>query len=379
MSCRNQNVDRAPSSQIIEDDHSHDENENQVSLTQKQMETIGVELGEIEQKELQNVIRANGLLKVPNQSKAQVTSLYSGQIKSISVRPGDLVRKGQTIAVIENPSQVLVQEQYLNVMSQIQMTQTEVNRQKELYEGSAGALKNLQYAESQLKTLQTQKASLSKQLQMMGINPSSVSNRNLSSSMSVKAPISGEIGAVLVDIGAYVDMASPIVNIVDNSSLHLDLGVFEKDLAQVKKGQLIHFTLTNNPVKEYDAQIFSIGTAFEDGSKSIPVHARVDGDKSGLIDGMNVVALISIGESLVPAIPTEAIVNVGAEDFIFIVIGQEEDEFTFEKIPVVKGTTDVGYSQITPLIEIPDDSKIVTKGAFFVMSKLTNTGEDHHH
>lgn len=379
MSCRNQNVDGAPSSQIIEDDHSHDENENQVSLTQKQMETIGVELGEIEQKELQNVIRANGLLKVPNQSKAQVTSLYSGQIKSISVRPGDLVRKGQTIAVIENPSQVLVQEQYLNVMSQIQMTQTEVNRQKELYEGSAGALKNLQYAESQLKTLQTQKASLSKQLQMMGINPSSVSNRNLSSSMSVKAPISGEIGAVLVDIGAYVDMASPIVNIVDNSSLHLDLGVFEKDLAQVKKGQLIHFTLTNNPVKEYDAQIFSIGTAFEDGSKSIPVHARVDGDKSGLIDGMNVVALISIGESLVPAIPTEAIVNIGAEDFIFIVIGQEEDEFTFEKIPIVKGTTDVGYSQITPLIEIPDDSKIVTKGAFFVMSKLTNTGEDHHH
>ncbi len=35
---------------------------------------------------------------------------------------------------------------------------------------------------------------------------------------------------------------------------------------------------------------------------------------------------------------------------------------TFEKIPVVKGTTDIGYTEITPLKEIPAHAKIVVKG-----------------
>lgn len=359
-------------------EHAH-ESENEVSLNDAQIGAIGLELGKIEQKELRNVIKANGFLKVPNQSKASVTSLYSGQIKSIFIRPGEKVGKGQQIALIENPNQVLVQEQYLTVVGQIQMAETEVKRQKELYEGNAGALKNLQYAESQLKMLRTQKASLIKQLQLMGISTSSISASNLSSTMTVRSPISGVVGAVLVDIGSYVDISSPIAEIIDNSDLHLDLNIFEKDLSSVQIGQTIHFTLTNNSVKEYDASIFSIGSAFEDNSKAIPVHAKVKGDKTGLIDGMNVVAIISIGESLVPAVPTESIVNSGAEDFIFILEKKEGSDNIYKKIPVVKGTTDVGYSQITPLIEIPNDSRVVTKGAFFLMAKMNNTGEDHDH
>lgn len=359
-------------------EHAH-ESENEVSLNDAQIGAIGLELGKIEQKELRNVIKANGFLKVPNQSKASITSLYSGQIKSIFIRPGEKVGKGQQIALIENPNQVLVQEQYLTVVGQIQMAETEVKRQKELYEGNAGALKNLQYAESQLKMLRTQKASLVKQLQLMGISTSSISASNLSSTMTVRSPISGVVGAVLVDIGSYVDISSPIAEIIDNSDLHLDLNIFEKDLSSVQIGQTIHFTLTNNSVKEYDALIFSIGSAFEDNSKAIPVHAKVKGDKTGLIDGMNVVAIISIGESLVPAVPTESIVNSGAEDFIFILEKKDGSDNIYKKIPVVKGTTDVGYSQITPLIEIPNDSRVVTKGGFFLMAKMNNTDEEHDH
>ncbi len=56
----------------------------------------------------------------------------------------------------------------------------------------------------------------------------------------------------------------------------------------------------------------------------------------------------------------------------------EEKETTFEIIPVAKGTTEVGYTQITLLKEIPKDAKIVVKGAFFVMAKMTNAGEGEH-
>lgn len=396
FSCK-QDASKNPEGTTEHDNHGHDEgsghdehdgegSENVTTLTEGQVKAIKLAFGEVEMKELTNAIKANGYLKVPNQNKAQVTSLYSGQIKSIRVQPGDHVGKGQTIAVLENPNQIIVQEQYLTIVGQIKMTETEVKRQKELYEGNAGALKNLQYAQSQLRTLKTQRASLAKQLQLMGINPGSVSSKNMHSTLVVRAPISGVIGQIFVDIGTYVDVSYPIADIVDNNNLHLDLDIFEKDLPKISKGQLIHFTLTNNPVKEYDAEIFSIGSTFEDQSKAIPVHARVKGDKTGLIDGMNVVAIISIGKNTVPAVPSEAIVNIGAEDFIFIQkqVAHEhseeehEHEFQFEKIPVVKGTTDVGYTEITALREISKNAKIVTTGAFFIMAKFNDSAEDSH-
>ena len=56
----------------------------------------------------------------------------------------------------------------------------------------------------------------------------------------------------------------------------------------------------------------------------------------------------------------------------------DEKGIRFERIPVAKGGTDIGYTEITLLKEIPANAKIVTKGAFFVSAKMTNT-EGHGH
>ncbi len=217
----------------------------------------------------------------------------------------------------------------------------------------------------------------------------------------------------MVNIGSYVDGNNTIAEIVDNSQLHLDLYVYEKDLAKLKEGQSIHFTLTNNPGKEYDADVYAISNTFEQNTKAIAIHAKVKGNKQGLIDGMSITALVSLENATLDAVPTDAIVSHEGQDYIFIVTdahteeehhdhGAEEtaehnhDEHghnhtkkevapknekgtSFEKIPVRKGTTDVGYSEITLLKDIPKNSKIVTKGAFFILAKMSNKGEGHQH
>lgn len=380
-----------------EDEHA---NPNTATLTEVQMKSIGVELGSIEQKQLTASLKTNGLLKVPNQNKASVNSIYSGVIKSLLVQPGNIVRKGQIIATVANPEFIQAQSQYLSVNAKISMAELEVTRQKELNAGNAGALKNLQAAETELRTLRTVRSTLQQQIQLMGINPSRLSNGKLISVLAITSPINGVVSNVIVKMGSYVDVSTPVAEIVDNSQLHLDLFVYEKDLPKLKNNQLIHFTLTNNPGKEYDAQIYSLGSSFEGESKAVTVHAKVQGDKTGLIDGMTITAVISLENATVPAVPTDAIVTIAGQDYIFMVTDEHaEDEhqqekdsvkhdvkeqhkegkgLTFEKIPVAKGTTDVGYTEITLLKEIPKDAKIVVKGAFFVLAKMTNTGEHEH-
>jgi RND family efflux transporter MFP subunit len=378
------------------DAHMGEGDPDTVSLTEEQIKNIGIELGRIEEKQLTSSLKANGTLKVPNQNKASISSVYSGVIKSLLVQPGNTVKKGQLIAKIANPDFLQVQSQYLSVVSKISLAEMEVKRQRELNAGNAGALKNLQAAEAELKTLQTLKASLSQQIQLMGINPASISNGKLASLISLTSPINGVVSDVKVQMGSYVDASTVVAEVVDNSQLHLDLFVYEKDLPKLKNGQVIHFNLTNNPGKEYDAQIFSLGSSFEGESKAVSVHAKVLGDKTGLIDGMNITAAISLNKATMPAVPNDAIVSTGGRDYIFMLseaymqksrqdsssqkidVIAKENVRNFEKIPVVKGTSDIGYTEITLLKEIPEDAKIVVKGAFFVLAKMTNTGEHDH-
>ena len=359
------------------------EDPNVAHFTEEQIKTVGIQMGSIESKELSNTIKVSGMLTVPNQNKAFVTPSYSGIVRSLYVQPGNYVSKGKVIATISNPDLIVMQQQLQQVNGQIRMAELEVTRAQQLYKGNAAPLKKFQQAQTDLATLRSQRSGLQKQLGSIG------AAQGYSSSLAVRAPISGTVSKVIAQIGSNVDMASPIAEIVSNAALHLDIYVYEKDLGKVQPGQTIHFTLTNSPGKEYDAKITSIGTAFEGESKTVPVHAQVFGDRAGLIDGMNVTAVISLDNQTAASVPTEAIVNDKGQDFIFIMQNKddkegdnkktvEKKEISFEKIPVAKGVTDLGYTQITPLKPMPPNAKIVTKNAFFILAKLNNKGEEGH-
>jgi len=377
-------------------EENHDETPQTIAeLTKEQMKSVGVTLGNIEMKELTSTIKANGLLRVPNNKKATVTSLYGGVIRTIKVQIGDFVKKGQILATINNPEYIQVQEQYLTVNSRISFAEQEFRRQKELFDNDAGAKKNLQSADSELKSLRTQRASLQRQLQLMGISPEKIANGNLRSGLVITSPINGTVSNINAQIGSYVDVSSPVLDIIDNQSIHLDLQVFEKDLPKMRVGQIVHFKLTNNPETEYDAKIYSIGSSFENESKTISVHANVTGNKIGLIDGMSITGIVSLDKSTTPAIPNEAIVEADGKYYVFVQTHKKAAEehheenqnketkensktVNFEKIEIVKGASDMGYTAITSVSPIAQDAKIVVKGAFFVNAKLTNSGEHEH-
>lgn len=346
-------------------------------LTEEQMKSIQIELSSIEKKQLGASIKANGILKVPNQNKASVTTLIGGVVNSLLVQSGSTIKQGQLLATIANPSFVTMQEDFLNTNTKIELAQTELTRQKNMQQGNAGSLKNVQIAETELKLLQIKKMSLKKQLELIGINTQNISANNIQSNLSIVSPIGGSVNKVLVNIGSYVDANSPIAEIVDNNQLHLYLYVYEKDFLQLKENQTVHFTLTNNPVKEYDATIFNISNTFEDNTKSIAIHAAIQGDKKGLIDGMSATAVISLAKNTIDAVPSSAIINQDGKEYIFVVSKKENHNTFFEKIPIRKGVSEVGYSEITLLQEIPPKSQIVSKGAFFIFSKMNENNHEH--
>lgn len=391
-----------------EHDHAA-EVSNIASLTAAQIAAVDIKLGAVENKNLTATLRVNGMLRVPNNNKANVTSLYGGVVKSLHVQLGDQVRKGQVIARVTNPEFVQIQEEYLTLASRIALAEQELQRQQQLNEGNAGTMKNLQAARAALNTLRTRRASLQQQIKMMGINPASITDDKMQADLLVTSPISGVVSDVFAKIGSYVDVSSPVIEVVDNGLIHLDLQVFEKDLPHVKIGQVVNFTLTNNPQISYAANVVTVGASFENDSKSVAVHCTVIGNKTGLIDGMNTIAAVGLNDVLVAAVRNEAIVEADGKFYIFIQSEKEGEEhhdevghehsneerhdhqhdeknmqrettFNFERVEVNKGISEMGYTAITPVAKLPTGVKVVTQGAFFIQAKMSNnSGHSHSH
>lgn len=419
--CKSDNKQTSETSEhSAESEHEHEHTDSEkstiASLTEDQIKEVGIQFGKIEQKNLTAQITANGVLNVPNNNRSNVTPLYGGVIQNLLVQLGDHVRKGQTIATIINPQFIQIQEDYLNANNEIIAAEQELQRQQELNAGNAGVKRNLQNASSNLNILRTKKAATAKQLQLLGINPNSISTSSIKSALSISSPINGVVSNVYAKLGSYVDVASPIVEVVDNSMIHLDLQVFERDLPKLKIGQEINFTTTNNPAKTFSAKISRIGASFENESKTIAIHCLVIGDKTGLIDGMNTSGSISVDNITSEAVPNEAIVESEGKTYIFIetkkVAEEHEDhehdhaaeneskelpvhnedevhnhsqieksssnKVNFEKIEVIRGVSNMGFTGITPINEIPSDSKVVIKNAFFINAKMSGTvGHSH--
>lgn len=378
-----------PRSEHDEHEHAHNEQEAEntvASVTEEQMKSIGLQLGNIERKALTATLRVNGTVNVPNANKAVITSLYGGVIKKLNVDVGDAVKKGEVIATLVHPQFIELQEEYLNLTDQLSLAEQERNRQQLLTEGNVGARKNMQQADIEYNKMKTRQTSLRAQLELMGVDVSSINPSNLWSTLSITSPVNGVVGEVFGKQGSFVDVSTPLAEVIESSRLHVDLNVFEKDLPALKVGQQIHFVQTNNPAKNYDAQIYAIGAAFENDSKSIPVHCTVNGDKTGLIDGMNVSALISLDKAMHTAVPNEAIVDAQGKSYIFLVADKSADSpahegqraVDFERIEVVTGASDMGYTAITPARTVDGNNRIVVKGAFFVNAILAGTAGHSH-
>lgn len=363
-----------------------------IEVSEEQMEAVGIKLGRVEMKNLNSMVKASGQMALLPQNKADVTSLAAGIIKQIKVIEGNSVKKGQTVALLENLEIVKLQEAYLTQKQELTFSYQEYERQQELNNQNAGTGKVFQQSTSKYEADKARLVGLETQLRQLNIDPAMAAAGNFVTQIPIVAPINGVVGEIHIKTGSYADMQTPMMEITDNSQIQCDIQVFEKDFPKIKTGQQVEIALTNMEKKSISGKVYSINQSFENDSKSITVHVNVNNpDGMKLLPGMYVSALINIGNQLVKAVPVDAIAHAEGKQFIFLFTGIEEgcndpdckeecdDDgkvFQFKKAEVITGTSELGYVEITPLETIPENAEIISKGAFYIMSKISGGEEE---
>ncbi|TDS53309.1 efflux RND transporter periplasmic adaptor subunit [Myroides indicus] len=353
----------------------------EVELSFAQYKAANIVLGNMEKKNLTEVVKVNGKTELPPQNQAEVNSFLSGTITQILVNLGDKVTKGQVIAAIDSPEFIRLQEEYQVSKSNLEYLQPEFERQQTLRSENVNSEKTFQKVKSDLNIEKSRYQSLSNQLKLLNAIPG-----QFSQSLKIISPITGNISAIPVKIGTSITPGQSLFSIVDNSQIHLDLMIYEKDLPYVHIGQKVSFNLTNINQTEITATIFSIGKSFIEGGKTVAAHAAIDNVSDNLIPGLYVNALIQTGQHEVDALPSDAIVKAEGREFIFITYAKSENNtvdqhFDFERIEIKSGVTELGYTEITLLQSLPKDYQIVLQGAYYIQSHLIKSegGNDHNH
>jgi cobalt-zinc-cadmium efflux system membrane fusion protein len=271
---------------------------------------------------------------------------------------------------MEDQQYIQMQQDYLTTKAKLAYSKSEFERQKELNASKASSDKVFQQIQMEYNTLRITLNSLEQKLKMINIKPESITENNISSTIKIYSPINGFVSNVNVNIGKFVNPSDVLFELIDPSSIHLNLKIFEKDLNKLAIGQKLIAYSNSDPTKKYDAEISLISRDLS-AERLAEVHCHFENADKSLAPGMYMNAEIQLKNDRKLAIPEEAIVNFESIDYVFI----RKSNNSFEMTPVKTGTIENGYVEVIDA-ESFIGKQLVTKGAYTLLMTLKNKSEE---
>jgi cobalt-zinc-cadmium efflux system membrane fusion protein len=342
-------------------------NTDVVSITENQFKSGDMQLGKITTQPFNTVVKANGMFTVPPENQADVSAYFAGYVKNISLLPGDVVKKGQTLFTIENPEYVQAQQDFLEAKGRLNYLKSDYERQKELVADNVTSKKNFLKAESEYNVTLAQYQSMKKKLSLMNINPNTLTGDNIRSVISVPSPLSGYATTINATKGMYLNPSDVAITVTNTDNLHIELKIFEKDLPMVKVGQTINVRLQNDTDKVYRGKVHLVNKSINTQDRTVDIHGDLVNEAEAKLfaPGMYIEGEILTTTSEHPALPVEAVANIDNDYFVLV----KENGINFKRMLVKIGTTNNGYIQIVNASDFDADTEFLTKGAFNLITE----------
>lgn len=346
--------------------------ETTVVLTDAQYKSANIQIGKLERREISTTLKLNGKIDVPPQNMVSVSTPFGGFLKTTKLLPGMHVKKGEIIATMEDQQYIQLQQDYLMAKSKLIYSENEYNRQKELNLSKATSDKIFQQTEMEYKTQKITVSALGEKLKLIGLNPETLNEENLSRSINIFSSIDGFVSKVNVNIGKYVNASDILFELINPEDIHLNLKVFEKDLDKLFIGQKLVAYNNNETNKKHPCEIILISQDLSS-VRSADVHCHFEDYDKTLLPGMYMNAEVEIKQKNALAINDDAIVSYEGKDYVFISNRNNQ----FELLEIKKGGTENGFSEINPLDgKDISNAQIVTKGAYSLLMQLKNKSEE---
>lgn len=245
--------------------------DEKAAIKEKIVLDVPVKISAVEKMVLDNSMSLTGTFEA--RKELNIIAEGQGRIMSLSIEEGQTVRKGQTVAKIDDTS---IQSQLMTARASLAKAQKDVERFKRLVD--AGAISQQQYEEVKLgfNSAQTNVTAIEQQLKYT----------------YVKSPMTGIVKELKVEEGSFATPGSPIAALVDISRLKMIVKVPETDIISMKKGQKVSILTDVYPDVTFNGRVKLISIQADAGRKYDVEIEVVNTQKNPLKAGMYGVANI---------------------------------------------------------------------------------------
>jgi len=341
------------------------EQSTEIELTEAQFQTMKMEWGALYTGEFSEEIQVQGTVQIPVEGMREITTYFGGYIQDLKLIEGKGVRKGEVLFTLENPDFLRLQQDFLEINSQLAYLKAEWERQKTLAQEQISAQKNFLKAAADYEAASAKTQSLKKQLAMIGINSDGLTPATMRSKISVPSPISGFVVEVVAVPGQFLPPAAKALGLISKEHIHVELVLFEKDASKVHTGQVVEFISPDRPEEVLKAKVYVVGKSIN-AQRQINIHAHLLNEKeeAKLTPGMFLQARIQLDPKQSLAVPEESIIEVGEDYYILIQKVKSNGSYTLQKIKVIPGSKGKGFRAITTEATLDSTVVVLVKGGF---------------
>ncbi|MFY9910218.1 MAG: efflux RND transporter periplasmic adaptor subunit [Candidatus Sulfotelmatobacter sp.] len=276
-------------------------------------------------------LRVTGTV-TPDISRAvPVISIATGRVVQINARLGDTVKKGQLLLKVQSADISGAFSDYRKAVADEQLSQTQLERAKILYDKGAISLNDLQVAQDTEDKAKVDVETTAEKLRVLG-NPTLDRPTGI---VEIHAPISGVITDQQVTNAAGIaGLGSPNpFTISDLEYVWVLCDVYENDLANVRLGERADIRLNAYPDQVFSGTIGNIGPVLDPNIRSAKV--RIEVRNPGLMrPGMFVTATFhGQKKQTLAAVPAAAILHLHDRDWVYVPLQKGQ----FRRTEVVGG------------------------------------------
>jgi cobalt-zinc-cadmium efflux system membrane fusion protein len=285
-----------------------------------------------------------------------VYSPVNGFVQSVRYLPGDYVRKGQLLAVLSHPDLVRLQRAFLESRSRLGALERDFERKKTLAQADATSQRALEQAQADYEMELAHNKGLRAEIDLIGLSAQQLDQGGeIQSTLAVRAPVSGYVNQVNLNIGKLVTPDDLLYEIIDVRHVHLELQVYARDLDKLRVDQRIEAWMPGVE-KRYAAKVHLIGRMIDPDTKTTLVHGHFDAEPVAITPGAFMHAHIFTDEATAQVVPETALVREGEKTYLFVY-----RDGAFEKRSVTTGRADGDYVEIEDLA-LNGDERVAVRG-----------------
>lgn len=349
-----------------------EEDEGLVKLGESQAKAAGLSLARAQSASIRKEIVLPGEIRFDEDRTAHVVPRVAGVVASVHAQLGQLVTKGQLLAVIQSAAVSDQRSELQTAQKRLSLARTTYAREKQLWEEKISAEQDYLQARQALQEAEIAVSNASQKLSSIGAGAGSPGNGG-SSRYELRAPLTGIVVEKHLTVGESVTESTASFIVSDLGAVWAEMNVSAPQLPYVRVGAPVSVRATAFD-SSAEGRVAYVGALIGEQTRTAPARVALANPQGVWRPGLFVDVTVVADESQVPvAVDAKAIQrSEGKESVVFLPV-----EGGYRAQAVEPGRSDGRYTEITKGLQA--GQSYVKDGSFMLKAELGKASAEHTH